>query len=174
MISCRHFSGIRVVCRHLACEERGSELVEFAIVAPIFFMLVFGSMGFATAMYTYHFTSYAAREATRYAIVRGSTWTGTACATATTMNCDATAADLLKMVQGLVPPGLSSSLLTVSSTWPGTALQGVAMRCNTEQGANGPGCEISVKVTYNFSYQMPFLPASVLAMKSTSSAVILQ
>ena len=160
---------------HAAREEHGAELLEFAMSAVVLFMLAFGIMGFATAMYAYHFTSYAAREATRYAMVRGSTWIGVSCATTATMNCDATAANIQALVQALVPPGLSTSLLTVSpAPWPGTALSGASMTCNTNNGPNGPGCLVKIEVDYNFSYLMPFLPTSVLVMKSTSSAVILQ
>ena len=53
-------------------DERGSSMVEFALGASLLFMVVFGIIAMALALYTYNVVSEAAREATRYAIVRGS------------------------------------------------------------------------------------------------------
>ena len=52
--------------------EIGSAVLEFGLVVVMFFMFVFGVMDFGRALYTYHFVSNAACEATRYAMVRGS------------------------------------------------------------------------------------------------------
>lgn len=46
-------------------------MVEFSIVSVIFFLLVFGAVGFAQALYRYNIVSNAARSAVRWAIVRG-------------------------------------------------------------------------------------------------------
>jgi len=153
--------------------ERGSELIEFATASTILFTFIFGIMIIAEVGYTYHFTSYAAREATRYAIVRGSTWSGTACSSIPT-NCDATSADVLAFVQSIVTPGISpsSTFLSVTTTWPGITPAGTA--CTTTNGSNNPGCLVKVQVSYSFRYNTPILPMSTLAMKSTSQAAIMQ
>ena len=64
------------VRRHVrrALNERGSALWEFAFVLTVMLTLIFGVMEFSQVMYAYHFVSNAAREATRYASVRGSTF----------------------------------------------------------------------------------------------------
>ena len=51
--------------------ERGSTLVEFALVLIVLMVMMFGIIDFARALYTYHFVANVAREGTRYAIVRG-------------------------------------------------------------------------------------------------------
>ncbi len=53
-------------------DERGSSAVEFALSAAVLFMLMFGVMLMCLALYSYHFVAEAAREGTRYEMVRGS------------------------------------------------------------------------------------------------------
>lgn len=155
--------------------ERGEEMVEFAIAAVVLFTCIFGVMDCSRALYTYHFTSYAAREATRYAMVRGSTWTGTSCTTTTTAVCDATSANVKSYVQSIVPPGIDSgTALSVTTTWPGTALSGSAASCTTTNGNNSPGCPVIVQVSYSFNYMFSFLPATTLNLRGTSEMVIQQ
>ena len=55
--------------------DRGGTLVETALSIAILLALVIGIMEVCLTIYSYHFISNAAREGTRYAIVRGSTWT---------------------------------------------------------------------------------------------------
>ena len=53
--------------------EAGSTLVEFAFVFMILVTMVLGIIEFSRALYAYHFVSGAARSATRWAAVNGST-----------------------------------------------------------------------------------------------------
>ena len=150
-------------------------MIEFAISAVVLFTCIFGIIGCSQLLYAYHFTSYAAREATRYAMVRGSTWGSTSCASTTTSVCNATSANVQAYVQSIVPPGMNSGTpLTVTTTWPGTELAGSATTCTTTNGNNSPGCLVMVQVNYSFSYLLPFLPTTALTLKSTSEVVILQ
>lgn len=150
-------------------------MIEFAVVAIVLFTCIFGIIGCSQALYTYHFASYAAREGTRYAMVRGSTWGSTSCATTATLVCNATAANVAAYVQSIVPPGISSGTpLSVTTTWPGTELAGSATTCSTTNGNNSPGCQVLVRVSYSFNYSLPFLPTTALALTSTSEVVILQ
>ena len=58
--------------RKPAERERGSTLVEFALVTVLVLVpLIFGIIDFARAAYAYHYVSYSAREAARWASVRG-------------------------------------------------------------------------------------------------------
>jgi Flp pilus assembly protein TadG len=158
-----------------AASERGEEMIEFAISAVVLFTTIFGILGCSLLLYAYHFSSYAAREATRYAVVRGSTWGSTNCATVQTPVCNATTANVQAYVQSIVPPGISSGTqLTVTTTWPGTGLAGSATTCNTTNGNNSPGCLVMVQVSYSFSYLLPFLPTTALNLNSTSEVVVLQ
>src|ERR1700751_4198757 len=85
--------------------EEGSALAEIAIASAVVFALLFGVIQVAYALYTYEYVSEAAREAARYAIVRGST----SCTnTPNLANCNATGTEIQTYVQGLGYPGLSS------------------------------------------------------------------
>ena len=57
--------------------DRGQSLVEFALVLPIFLLLIFGVVDAGRLVYTYNTISNAARDGARVAIVNQST-TGTA------------------------------------------------------------------------------------------------
>lgn len=161
-----------VVC--LAKDEDGSELVEFACASSVLLACVFGIIGICNACAAYHFTSYSAREATRYAMVRGTTWKGTSCNSVATVNCMATAANVTSFVQSVAPKGMKVSKVTVTTTWSGAALSGGSMACITTNGTNAPGCVILVNVKYNFNYGLPYLPATALVLQASSSVVVLQ
>jgi len=154
--------------------ERGSVLVEFAVVFIVAMTFLFGILDFSRFVYVYHFVSGAAREGARYAIVRGSTYGSAACASTTTFACNATAANVTSFVQAITPPGISTSSLTVTTTWPGTAPSGAATACSAGSGANSPGCLVQVKVTYPYKFMFPFLPKSTYTITSTSAMVVLQ
>jgi Flp pilus assembly protein TadG len=159
--------------------ERGSSLVEFALVLTVLFMLIFGVMDFSRAAYAYNFIANAASEAARYAIVRGATCTTWATA------CPAAASDITSYVQGLVPAGIqvtsastcgssssTAGALTVCATWPGTAGGGSA--CTETNGkANTPGCVVKVQVQYAFQFSLPFLPRSTTYTMTANSQMVI-
>jgi len=150
---------------HPVCSERGSSLVEFALSASILMTLVFGVMVMSMALYSYHFISEAAREGTRYAMVRGSS-----CSTygRFTTGCGATPAQVQTYVQGLGFPGITAGNMTVTTTWPttGSACTPTAIPCDN------PGNLVKVVVSYQFPLTIPFVPARTLTMTSTSQMVI--
>ncbi len=142
--------------------EEGSSLAEFALVAVVFFTLLFGLLDFGYALYVYHFVSYAARDATRYAIVRGA-----ACTTFNTA-CPAAASDVQNYLESTaLPPGINPSNMTVTTTWPGG-------NPGCSGATNSPGCVVKVNVKYNFSSFIPFVPQVNSLMSSTSQMVISQ
>ena len=47
---------------------RGQSMVEFAVLAPIFFLLLLGTIDLGRAIYTYNSIADAAREGTRTAV----------------------------------------------------------------------------------------------------------
>ncbi len=165
----------RLALRPAAVCELGSELIEYALVLPALMFMLLGIAGMSILGYTYHFTAYAAREATRYAMVRGSTWGTTTCSTTTTFACNASADDVTKFVRSLVTQGISSgSALTVSTTWPGTGLAGAATSCPTATGRNSPGCLVKVTVSYSYTYNIAMLPASTFNFAGSSQVVVVQ
>lgn len=154
-------------------EQGGDSLPEFGISAVVMLMMIFGVMDCSRAMFVYHFSSYAAQEGTRYAVVRGSQYAGTACATTSSFNCDATAANIQSYVQSLAPPGVTGSTITVTTTWPGKQADGATTgSCSTT--ASVDGCLIKVKVSVPFQFVLAFLPHTSLNFVSTSEAITLQ
>jgi Flp pilus assembly protein TadG len=144
---------------------RGSTLVEFAFLIPILFALVFGIIDFGRALYSYHFVSNAAREATRWASVRGRDCNGL-------NDCPAAAADVSAYVASTAPMGIdkSPSKLSVTTNWvmPPNNL----LICTTYP--TNPGCAVQVQVSYQFKFILPFLPTSGYRMTSTSEMIISQ
>jgi Flp pilus assembly protein TadG len=163
--------------------QRGSTLVEFALVSTlVLFPLLFGIIDFARAAYSYHFVCLAAREATRWASVRGSQ-----CSNSMPAGCEATAG-AGGTVDTYVRTAASSTLyvdgntcsgtpgcLVVTSTWPGApAGTNAASVCAGGAGSNDPGCAVNVEVQYTFGFDLPFLPQAVINMSSASQIVISQ
>jgi Flp pilus assembly protein TadG len=157
--------------------EDGASMVEMAFACTLLLTMLFGIFAISFALYTYHYISDAAREGSRYAMVRGST----SCANSSNMltNCGATSNQIQTYVQNLGYPGASN--MTVTSTWykitGGTPW---ASLCSTGT-CNAPGNIVKVQVTYAFPLSIPFFlrggPTSQtrsLSMTSTSQMVIAQ
>ena len=115
--------------------------------------MLLGIADFSRALYAYHFVSSAAREATRYAIVRG-------CNPPSIPNCPtpATSASIQTFVKN-VPLGIDASKVTATTTWTPN---------------NKPGSVVQVQVQYPFNFFFPFVSSSTLNIKSTSQMVISQ
>jgi Flp pilus assembly protein TadG len=128
--------------------ERGVALLEFSLVIVVFFMFVFGVMDFGRAIYTYHFVSNAACEATRYAMVRGAASTD-----------PVTAADIANYVKSITPQGIDPSALTVSTSWSPN---------------NAPGSSVRVAVSDNFRFMTPLLQNYQVTLSDASQMVISQ
>ena len=145
--------------------ERGATLLEFALVAIVLFMLIFGIIDFSRALFAYHFVANAAREGTRYASVRG------ADCTAPMTDCGATNIQnyLRTEATGI---GMDPSQLTVPA--PLYAGSNTCPAVGNNPPMNTPGCIVVVTVTYQFSFLFPLLPVSPVNMSSTASAVITQ
>ena len=146
--------------------ERGSALVEFALSATILLTLVFGVMIMSLALYSFHFIAEAAREGTRYAIVRGSSCSSYGKFTST---CPVTtSAQVQTYVRSLGLPGINPNNMTVTTTWPttGSTCSPSLLPCNN------PGNLVHVTVSYQLPLSIPFLSARTLTMTSSSQMVI--
>jgi Flp pilus assembly protein TadG len=167
-----------------ARKEDGSQLVEFSVVALILITILLGVFDSLLCVYALHFATYAAQQGTRFAMVRGHTWsknTTTNCSTSAppnfTMvyNCTASSTDIQNYVQSLATPGISATGVTINTTssylWPGQTPDGTTTGCTTN--TNSPGCLVKVTVSYNFNY-LPLLKLVAFPINATSEKVILQ
>jgi Flp pilus assembly protein TadG len=164
-------TGFFPAMNQFAKQERGSVLVEFAVSAILLFMLIFGIMDFSRALYIQHFVANAAREATRYAMVRGSSWSST-CSTSNVFACKTNASDVSSFVKQMAPAGVDTASLSVSTTWPGSSSGGTS--CSTAKGKNSAGCAVKVTVAYNFKFVLPLVLENGLKLSSTSEMTIAQ
>lgn len=161
----------------LVSKEHGAELPEFAIAASLFFMSMLGVVGFAKAVYCYHFVTWAAQEGARYAIVHGNTYSSTACSSSAppsfTMKyaCQASSGDVQNYVKSLTTGGILISSVAATTTWPGTTPD-CSSACSNCTTTNSTGCLVKVVVTYTFDFGMPYLPHSDLSITGTSEKVI--
>jgi len=129
--------------------EEGSALVEFALSSIVLFMTLFGLMAVCTALYSYLFVSEAAREASRYAIVRGNSCTGLS-------DCPGiTSAQLNTYVKSLSYPGINQGNLSATANFTPD---------------KNPGSIVSVTVTYNLALNIPFWPKTGRAMQLSSTS----
>jgi Flp pilus assembly protein TadG len=161
---------VRASERRFESDDRGSALIETAICSGVFLTLLFGLMGFSMALYAEHAVAAAAQDAARYAMVRGSSWEGSPCASNTTPTCEATAADVTAFVRGYAAPSITAANLSVSTTWTGKTGSGAA--CDAVDGANSPGCVVQVTVSYPFNFLLP-VPQTIKLRFSATSAVVI-
>lgn len=143
--------------------ECGAALVETALSFGVLSSLLIGVMMTSMLLFSYHFISEAAREGTRYAIVRGAKCTSWSTA------CPASQTDVQTYIQGLGYPIINSANITATTSWPDTS----SPNCNTQ--SNSPGCRVQVQVKYPFTLSIPFVPTiPIVNMSSTSVMVISQ
>lgn len=143
--------------------ERGATLVELALALTLLLVFVFGTLDFSQAAYTYHFVSEVTREATRYAMVRGS-------ACRSLPDCNVSGSQVGDYVKTLVPAGIDPSGVTVTTTW----LDSGSGQCPAGD-LHGPGCAVNVKVTYTYRFNFPLISRlTSIDMSSTSQMVISQ
>ena len=126
--------------------EDGSELIEIALVLPVYFLLCFTLMSFSIVLFAYCNATFASTAAVRYAVVHGAT-SATPCA----------ASDL----QAIVTPFLwgAPSNTVVTPTWT--------------QGNNAVGNWVSVTVSMTYSTGMPYGYLNNLHVTYTAQGVIL-
>lgn len=143
--------------------ETGSSLVETALSIMLLLTVMFGVIEISLATYTYHFISEAAREGTRYAIVRGNTCSGFSSA------CPASKDDIKTYVKGLGFPGIDPSKMTVTVSY---AAFPAGTNCSPSATCNNAGNIVTIQVQYAFPFSVPFVSASTFNMSSTSQMVI--
>jgi Flp pilus assembly protein TadG len=169
-------------------DEHGGALTEFGFVVTIFLTILLGIVGFGDALYAYHFISHSAREATRYAAVRGYTCNtdadGGSCQASNSASGIAgptTTADVTTFVKNMAPGGIKTANITVTACGVSGATacgQDTLTICTAAVGGVGPypnypGCVVEVQVQYNFSFIIPLISTKTLTMTSSSYLTIL-
>ena len=143
---------------------RGQALVEFALVAPIFFLVLFSIIEFGRYVYTVQILNDAAREGARYAIVHGSQ---SLCPSGPMPGgqpnpCDPSGQNVKNVVvrtsSGVT--GISASMVTVA--WP-TVVSPVD---------NARGHRVTVSVTYQYQSLIPIVPLPPVTVNGEATLVI--
>lgn len=139
---------------------RGQALVEFALVAPLFFLVLFAVVEAGRFMLYYEALNNATREGARYAIVNGANSLG--CPTGPpapgSSSCDPTGENVRQRVR-TAAFGVLGAGVVVTPTWHDPA-------------DNGRGSTVTVTATYTYSTLIPlvFLPA--ITVQAESSLVV--
>jgi Flp pilus assembly protein TadG len=146
-------------------DDAGSSLIESAVSFVFLVAAMFGIFQMSLALFAYHYVSDEAREASRYASVRGSQCTNLT-------NCGATSAEIQSYIQGTAFPGINMSNVGVTATWlsASTSQPTTWSACNNQ--CDAPGNQVKVVVTYPFSLSIPLIPKSTINLSSTSVMVI--
>jgi hypothetical protein len=146
--------------------QRGQAMVEFALVAPVFFLLLFAVIEGGRFILYYETLANATREGARYGIVHGwkSYCPSGPMPPGPTMppSCDPTGANIVQRVKDSAF-GLLGTTVTVTPTWLGT--DGVS------PGNNGRDNTINVVASYTYRTIIP-LPFPPINLSAESSLVI--
>jgi Flp pilus assembly protein TadG len=171
---------------------RGSTMVEFALSITIMLAMMLGLIDFARMVYAYHAVANAAREATRFASIRGAASCATTPRTFPLEVCPAGTTELTNFVSSqLTGAAIYNNTgggftnrgdLVVTTTWNG--LKGdnsTACPNRTPPTSKDPGCVVQVLVQYKFGFTIPYwaffqnsTKPAALSMTSTSQTVISQ
>lgn len=133
----------------------GQALVEFALVAPLFFLLLFAIIDFGRYVYYVQILNNAAREGARYAIVHGSSDgldpTGPG-------SPDPTGEDVKAVVRNYAIGVIGGGALDIQPSWP--------------DGTNDRSQTVSVRVIYQFRSVFPVVPLPPVTIEGASTLVI--
>jgi len=154
--------------------QRGGALVEFAVVAPVALILLFGIIQFGELMFAYHATDYAARSAARWASVRGAGCSNSTDKVGSYNVCPSTTNSLQTFVQTTVP-GATNATVTVHWTTPSSASYPASNptgACN-DTPTESQGCLVSVTVNNSYTLDIPFMPQlGKINMSSTAASIV--
>lgn len=152
--------------------EEGGTLAETAISFSIFFAVLFGIFEMSVLLYDYAYVANAARQASRYAMVRGYT----SCKnTPGLTNCGVTPDQIQSYVRGLGYPGVNTQNVTVTTTWlTASSSTPTTWTACTTSTCNVPGNLVNVKVSYSYPINIPYSYHSTISISSASQLVISQ
>ena len=128
---------------------RGSTAIEFAMVLPVFALLLFGIIDFGRYFFVQHTIQFATREGTRLALVGGTLSDNAG------NPLDRTASIIQKIQDkasvAVNPAAVSISIFPIAAGYSDpTGWQG-------QQNAGGPGDYMRVRTTYTYVFLTPFI-----------------
>lgn len=157
--------------------EDGGSLVEMAISCLALIPVLFGIIQLCIGLYCYHYAADAAREASRWAMVRGANCNGlfgsAYCSPTSAGSNGATGTDIAAYVAGLGYP--FSGGVTTTTKW--CAIGGTPATwssCSTTQTNNLVNNQVQVTVSYSYPLIIPFLKSNTIQIASVSSMTIVQ
>jgi TadE-like protein len=137
--------------------SRAQALVEFALVVPWFFLLLFGIIEAGRFIFYYETLSNATREGARYAIVNGANTLGCPSGPPApgSSGCDTSGANVSARVRqsGIGLP----NAITVTPTWTPD---------------NGRGSTVNVTAQMTYHVLVPVVPLPDITVKAESTLVI--
>jgi Flp pilus assembly protein TadG len=147
----------------------GQAMVEFALVAPMFFLLLFGIVEAGRFIFYYENLSHATREGARYAIVNGANTIGCPSGPAApgTPACDTSGANVVTRVRQTAF-GVPSTGISVERCWWYTACD----FATHGDGDNARGASVTVTASYTYSSLIPLVPLPPITVTAESSLVI--
>jgi Flp pilus assembly protein TadG len=128
-------------------QQRGTAMMEMALVLPIYFLLVYGVIEMCFILFGFCNATYASRIAARYAAENG---------TGSTYQCTSTD---VQNVAKVYLWGAPKNGTTISTTW---------------SPDNNPGSKVTVKISLVYPTAIPFSAMSQVNVGVTAQAVILQ
>lgn len=130
---------MRIPAKRSWRSEQGSAMVEFALVAVMFVVLLLGVVEMCRMFLVYTALSHAARAGTRYAIVHGSDRTGTG-------------------VDGPSGSGNTTQVETVVKNFAGASMLDINLLTVTVSypSGNSVGNKVDVTVTYPYDAFVPY------------------
>jgi hypothetical protein len=139
-------------------------MVEFALVAPMFFLLLFGIIEAGRFIFYYETLSHATREGARYAIVNGANTLGCPSGPPApgASACDVPGNNVITRVRQSAF-GVPSGSITVTPIW----LDGIG-----GPGNNGRGQTVSVTASYTYRSLVPLVPLPPINVTAESTLVI--
>jgi Flp pilus assembly protein TadG len=156
--------------RQLRKADRGNALVEFALSVTVLLTLLFGIIDLGRALYAYDWLYNAARQTTRWAMVRGQFCNNNGI---NLPGCPADGTVITNYVKNTLPngiPGLDTSGIDTGQVT-------VNSQCFATHNVNpNPPCAatgwIQVQVIYNFHFISPLMFNTPWQMTSTSERVV--
>jgi Flp pilus assembly protein TadG len=149
------------------CLRKGAVLVESAFVYPLLFLMLFGLIVGGMGIYRYQAVACMAREAVRYASVRGSDWQVTTNQKSPTQE---------QIAQTVVAP-LAVAMDTTQLTTTVELINGVSgtatawdnsNQATTSLNANGQPVANRVRVTITYNWYPELLLGGPIALQSVS------
>jgi Flp pilus assembly protein TadG len=142
--------------------SRGQAIAEFAIAAPIFFLMLFAIIDFGRYVYYVQVLNNAAREGARYAIVNGDQ---SFTPVGPTADDPAVASVVRNYAVGVIGNG---AVLVIHSCWKDSGCPGNP----AELASNSRGSVVRVSVAYDFHPIIPLVPIPGLTITGESTLVI--